>query len=171
MTTTIDNLDNEEFNKPNLPTLLNVLTILTFIGSSIQILFAIWGFFTSKSSYDKKDMVLEQMNTPKMPGFVKYMIGSPEEFLLNITKNYENRIPILLVTLVAAGLCIWGASQMRGLKKQGFLIYSAGKIIGLMISIIFVGFFMIKSFSLIFFAIIAILFIGLYAAYRRHLIY
>lgn len=171
MTTTIDNLDNEEFHKPTLPSFLNVLTILTFIGSALQILATIWGFISSKKSYETKDEILAQMNTPGAPSFVKKMMGDPEEFLTTITKSFENRIPILIVGLVAASLCIWGAMQMRQLKKQGFLIYTAGQIIGLLSSLIFIGFFMAKGFAFMFGAAIVILFIGMYAANRRHLIY
>ena len=111
------------------------------------------------------------MNTPGAPSFVKKMMGDPEEFLTTITKSFENRIPILIVGLVAASLCIWGAMQMRQLKKQGFLIYTAGQIIGLLSSLIFIGFFMAKGFAFMFGAAIVILFIGMYAANRRHLVY
>ncbi len=171
MDTTTDNLDLNEFNKPALPSFLNVLTILTFIGSALQILGGGWNFFNAKSAYEQKDMVLEQMNKPEMPSIARKMMGDPQEFLMTITKSYENRIPIFLVTLVAAALCIWGAVQMRALKKQGFLIYTAGQIIGLLASLIFVGFFMAKGFGFMIGAAIVILFVGMYAANRKHLIY
>lgn len=171
MDTTTDNLNLNEFNKPALPSFLNVLTILTFIGSALQILGAGWTFFSVKSSYEQKDKLVEQMNTPGVPNFAKKMMGDPQEFIMTITKSYENRIPILLVTLVAAALCIWGAIQMRALKKQGFMVYTAGQIIGLLASLIFVGFFMAKGFAFMFGVAIVILFVGMYAANRKHLIY
>lgn len=171
MTTTIDNLDNEEFHKPVLPSFLNVLTILTFIGSALQILGSIWTFTQAKSSYDKKDEIIAQMNTPGAPSIVKKMMGDPQEFITTVTKGYENRIPILIVGLVTAALCIWGAMQMRQLKKQGFLIYTVGQIIGLLSSLFFVGFFMAKGVTFMIGAAIVILFIGMYAANRKHLIY
>ncbi len=170
MDTTTDNLNLNEFNKPALPSFLNVLTILTFIGSALQILGAVWTFISSKSTYDKKDALVEQMNTPGMPSFAKKMMGDPQEFLMTITKSYENRIPILLVTLVSATLCIWGAMQMRALKKQGFVIYTAGQLIGLLASLIFVGFFMAKGFAFMIGVAIVVLFVGMYAANRKHLV-
>ena len=171
MDTTTDNLNLDGFDKPKLPTFLNVLTILTFIASAIQILLALLGFFTSASSYAQKDKVMDQISTPGMPDFVKKLMGNPDQIITTIVKSFENRVPILLVTLLAAGLCIWGAIQMRGLKKQGFLIYSLGKIIGLAISIIFIGTFMLSNTTFIFYVAIALLFIGMYAANRKHLIY
>lgn len=171
MNTTTDSLDYDEFNKPTLPSFLNVLTILTFIGSAIQIIGSIWTFISAKSSYEKKDQIIEQMNNPGAPGFVKKMMGNPQEFLTTMTKSYENRIPILILSLLAAGLCIWGALQMRELKKQGFMVYTVGQLIGLLSSLFFIGFFMIKGYAFMFGAAIVILFIGMYAANRKYLVY
>ncbi len=171
MNTTTDNFKADEFNKPTLPSFLNVLTILTFIGSGLQIIMGIWGFMNAKKSYDTKDQVLAQMNDPSVPAFARKMIGNPEEFLMTLTKSYENRIPILLVTLLGAALCIWGALQMRGLKKQGFLIYTVGQIIGLLASIIFIGTFIVKGTTFMIGAAFVVLFVGMYAANRKHLVY
>jgi hypothetical protein len=171
MNATTDSLDHDEFNRPTLPSFLNVLTILTFIGSAIQIILAVWGFFSSKSSYENKDKIVEQMSTPGAPSFIKKLMGDPQEFLITVTKSYENRIPILIISLVAAGLCIWGAMQMRELKKQGFLIYTIGEILGLLGSLVFVGIFIVKGIGFMFGAAVVILFIGMYAANRKHLVY
>lgn len=41
-----------------------------------------------------------------------------------------------VVALIAAGLCLFGAIQMWGLKKQGFMLYLAGSGISIIVSII-----------------------------------
>lgn len=41
-----------------------------------------------------------------------------------------------LLGLAAAGLCLYGAIQMWGLKKQGFMLYVAGACLSILITII-----------------------------------
>jgi hypothetical protein len=41
-----------------------------------------------------------------------------------------------VLALLAAGLCLFGAIQMWGLKKQGFMLYLAGSAISVIVSII-----------------------------------
>ncbi len=166
-----DTITRDDYEMKRLPTGLNVLTILTFIGSAIQIIGAVFGFATSKSNFDKKDEVLAQLNNPDMPGFAKKMMGDPDQYLQMITKSYENRIPLLIITLVAAALCVYGAIQMRQLKKQGFPIYVVGELLPLLSTAIFLGTFMFSGVSMMIGIAIALLFIIMYAVNRKHLIY
>jgi hypothetical protein len=168
---THDYLNEAENLKPKLPTGLNVLTILTFIGCALALIGSLWGFFTAKTSYDDRDKVLEQMNSDKMPAWAKSMMGDPANFEQMVTKSYENRLPILLLSLAAVALCFWGALQMRKLKKQGYLLYVIGELLPFLIQFIFIGAFIFSGVGFMVGAGIALLFILLYTVNRKHLIY
>jgi len=61
-----------------------------------------------------------------------------------------------------AVLCIYGALQMRKLKKQGLVIYSIGEIIFPLVTLLLVGFW-----SAVFGLVVAVLFIILYVIQRK----
>ncbi len=170
-TETTDVLQFNEAGKPKLPTGLNVLTILTFIGCAIQLLASLWSFFTAKTSYDKIDQLSEQMNSDSMPGWAKSMMGDPETMVEMIRKTYENRIPIVLLSVVALALCFYGALQMRQLKKQGYLLYTIGELLPFLTQFLFIGAFAFAGFATYFSIAIAALFIILYTMQRKHLGY
>ena len=167
---TNDQLNAADFGNEKLPTTLNVLTILTFIGSGLAILSSLWSFASAKTSMDTKDAVMEKMNSPEMPGFAKAMMPDPAHFEEMITKSYENRIPILLIGLVAVALCIAGAMQMRKRKKQGYLIYVIGELLPFVAMISFIGIFTLTTAGGIIGMGIALLFIILYTTQKRHLV-
>ncbi|MBK8610207.1 MAG: hypothetical protein IPL84_09730 [Chitinophagaceae bacterium] len=166
-----DVLHYDEQNKPKLPSGLNVLTILTFIGSAIMILTSLWSFFTAKKSYDNLDKLTQQMNSDNMPGWAKSMMGDPEVMIKTITKTYENRIPIVLLSLIAAGLCIYGAIQMRKLKKQGFLFYAIGEVLPFLTQFLFIGAFAFAGVAMYVGIAITLLFLFLYYRQRKNLVY
>ncbi len=166
-----DSISVSEFDKPKLPTGLNVLTIFSLVGCAFQLISSVWGFFSAEKTYNERDKVLEQMNNPDMPAFAKNMMGKPEDFIATVTKSYENRLPILLLSLVAVALCIYGIMQMRKLKKQGFLFYTIGELLPFVTMALFIGTFAMTGIGFIFIAAIAVLFILLYAVNRKHLVY
>lgn len=168
--TTTDALTFDENVKPKLPAGLNVLTILTFIGCVLQLFGSLWSFFTAKKSYDGLDKLTEQMNSDNMPGWVKSMMGDPENMIKMITKAYENRIPIVLLSLAATALCFYGALQMRKLKKQGFTIYIIGELLPFLTQFLFIGAFALTGVAMYFGIGIAVLFILLYFTQRKHLV-
>lgn len=168
--TTPDVLNFNENSKPKLPSGLNVLTILSFVGCAVQLLASLYAFFSAKKSYDNLDKLTEQMNSENMPGWVKSMMGDPEKMVKMITKSYENRIPIVLLSLVAIALCFYGAMQMRKLKKQGFPLYTVGELLPFLTQVLFIGTFSLSGFGMYFSIAIAALFIILYAAQRKHLV-
>ncbi len=170
-TETNDVLNFGEAEKPKLRTGLNVLTILTFIGCTIQLLGSLWTFFTAKKSYDSIEKLSEQMNSENMPGWAKSMMGDPETMIEMIKKSYENRIPIVLLSLVAVTLCFAGALQMRKLKKQGFLLYTIGEVLPFLTQFLFIGAFAFAGVAMYFGIGIALLFILLYSMQRKYLIY
>jgi hypothetical protein len=168
---TTDALNFDQNARPKLPSGLNVLTILTFIGCALGLLLSLWGFISAKKSYDGLDKLTEQMKSENMPGWVKSMMGDPEKMIRMITKSYENRIPILLLSLVAVALCFYGALQMRKLKKQGFLFYTIGELLPFLTQFLFIGAFAFAGFAMYFAIAIALLFILLYSMQRKKLIY
>lgn len=170
-TTTADRSELNEFEKPKLSRTLNVLTILTFIGCAFQLLGALWQFSTAQKNYDDKDAMLEKMNSPEMPAFARSMMGNPKDYEMMVTKNLDNKVPLLIVGLLSAGLCFFGALQMRKLMKQGYLLYVIGELLPFISMAFFVGTFAMKGFGFYAVAGISLLFILLYTSQRKKLIY
>ena len=148
-----------------LPDMLNVLTILTFVGCGLGIVFSLYGFATAPANYQK--MVQMQDKMDEMPGFVKNMMG--KDPVGTSLKLLDNRTPLLLLSLVGCGLCLYGALQMRKLKKGGFPIYILGDIVPLIGSVIFIGTSTLGGFSGMFGIAIVIIFILLYASQLKYM--
>jgi hypothetical protein len=168
---TNDSLTASEFESNKLPSGLNVLTILTFIGSAFALLGGLWTFYNAKKTFETKDKVIEQMSSGSMPSWLKSFMPDMTHFEEMVTKSYENRIPILILTLVSAVLCIVGAMQMRKRQKQGYLFYVIGEVLPLITSAFFIGFFTMSGGGAIFGIAITALFIILYTVQRKHLIH
>jgi hypothetical protein len=151
--------------------MLNVLTILTFIGSGLQIIGSVMNFITAKTTYDSREEQAAQMFNENVPSAVKNMMGTREEFLEMIIKNYENRLPIMILGLLGAALCIYGAIQMRSLKKQGFPIYVVGQAVPIIGNVVLISAASILSVSGMIGLVIPVLFIILYFTQRKQLIY
>lgn len=167
---TNDRLNAGDFTAEKLPTGLNVLTILTYIGSGISLLGTLYSFATAKTTFENKDAALEKMNNPDMPAFAKAMMPDAAHFEEMVTRSYENRIPILLISLIAVGLCIAGAMQMRKRKKQGYLLYVIGELLPFIAMLFFIGTFVLTGVGGVIGICIALLFIILYTTQRKHLI-
>lgn len=97
---------------------------------------------------------------------MKGMVGP--EALEMARKVYENRIPILVITLVSLALCVYGALQMRQLKKQGYYLYLIGEILPYVGSLIFLGMASFTGVGLYAMAI-PVLFIILYTTQLKYL--
>jgi hypothetical protein len=147
-----------------LPDMLNVLTILTFIGSGLFTISSIWSCLKAQDSYDK--IVAAQANLDSMPDFAKKMMGP--EMMEMARKSLENRVPILILALLSYALCIYGAIQMRQLKKTGFTIYVVGEVLPIVAVAIFIGSGIFGVFAIIGYVIYAI-FIILYASQLKYL--
>src|SRR5262249_28708284 len=148
-----------------MPETIKVVSVLTFIGSGLAIIFGLWGFSQAKASYDRYMENRDKMD--QMPSFLKNMMGPhPEEYLRN---NLDNRLPILLITVVGAILCIYGAMMMRQLKKAGFGIYVIGELLPFLSIFLFIGLGNSGMGGLIFGCVIALVFILLYASQLKHM--
>ncbi len=163
---TEDSLDFNDGQKPSLPSAINVLTILTFIGCALGFGGAIWQYMRAEKGY--QDLLKAQENMENAPAFLKKMMGP--EMVEMARKSMEYKLPILLITLVGVGLCLWGALEMRKLKKQGFILWVAGEFLPIIGGALFVGFTMFKGFGIIG-MLIPVVFLILYAVNKKHLIY
>ncbi len=166
-----DALTTHDFDKPVLPSGLNVLTILTFIGCALQLVGAFFTFVNAQKTFEQKDKIIAQMNSGEMPAFAKALMGDPAHFEELVTKSFENRLPILIITLVALALCFVGALQMRKLKKQGYLLYLIGQLLPFLSMALFIGLFSMSGVGFMVGAGITLIFIVLYTTYRKNLVY
>lgn len=161
--------DNQNFadeNKTAMPPMLNVLTILTFIGSGIGILSGIWSYMKAGDSYKK--LLEAQDKLSEAPAWAKKFMGP--EMLEMAKKSMENKLPVLILTLVGSVVCIYGALEMRKLKKQGFILWMAGEVLPIIGSVLFIGTGIFTGFTA-FFMIFPFVFIVLYSYCRKYLVY
>jgi len=161
-----DLLDFNDGQKPALPGSLNVLTILTFIGCALGFIGGIWQYMKADQSY--KDIVAAQDKMADAPKWAKRFMGP--EMVEMAKKSAENKLPIMLLTLVGVGLCLWGALEMRKLKKQGFMLWVIGEFLPIIGGLIFIGTGMVSGFSMIW-LIIPVIFLILYLVQRKYLVY
>lgn len=112
---TNDILDDAGSNGGKLPTMLNVLTILTFIGAGLGVL---------------AGLLL-------IVGGGSFMANIP---LPGASGAGGSIIMVGAILLVLNGACIFGAIQMRKLKKMGFYIYAAAQVAGIVFGIATGGF-------------------------------
>jgi hypothetical protein len=146
--------------KPAVPNGINVLSILSFIGSGFQVLGGIAAYliipFSAKSVPETRGLEKAREMKP-FSGFLRWSADAT-------LKQYEYRMPILIVTMITALVCIYGVLQMRKLKKSGFTVYSIGELALPLFTAV-----LIDVWSAIFGFVIAILFIILFWVQRKHL--
>lgn len=156
----------EEGQKTGLPSGLKVLTILTIIGSILGLLGGVWTYIKADESYQKMQEAQSKME--EAPAFVKKMMGP--EMMEMAHKSAENKLPIMLLTLVGSALCLYGAMEMRKLKKQGFTLWVVGEFLPLIGGVIFLGMGMFNGFAAIG-ILFPIVFLILYVVQKKHLIH
>jgi hypothetical protein len=166
-TTPMQSNDLFEPQRKGLPGTLNVLTILTLIGCGFAYLMGIYSLYDS-SNYDKKmaefEKAQEQAGDNEM---VNEMLQSSMEIF---QKSYDYRYIIFISTILFTTLCLIGALQMRKLKKSGFTLYTIGELTPLVISAALVGFSLVGGIILTITAIIAVVFVILYATQRKYMV-
>ncbi len=157
-------METTSLEKKKLPGSIGTLTVLTFIGSGV-------GFIMYCMNYFRADKAVADMeaarDNPDTPAFVKNMM-TPEA-IDQARLAAENKIPLFILNLVALGLCVAGAVQMRKLKKEGYIMWLIGELLPYITTIIFLG---TASFTGIGFYIatgIVLLFIILYTTQYKHL--
>lgn len=155
-----DYLQGSYTEPSSVPQGINVLTILSFIGSGFQIIsgfFSYWIIPFSVQSVNETRALEKTREMKPFSGFLKWSVDAT-------LRQYELRMPVLLVTIATALICIWGALQMRKRKKAGFAIYTAGEIALPLFTAL-----AIDAWSSIFGFIIAVVFILLFWFQRKHL--
>ncbi len=155
-----------DMDENKLPSTINTLTILTFVGSGLGIVSGIWSYFKSASNLAKMQEMVNSPQFEKMPNFAKKMY-SPEALEL-YRKVDENKLPIGIVNFLGCALCIYGALEMRKLKKNGFYTYCIGEVLPFVGTLLFIGADFFKSgWTAYSTAAFAALFIILYAAQMK----
>ncbi len=126
-----------EMDENKLPSVINTLTILTFIGSGLGIVSGIWSYVKSASNLAKMEEMVNSPELDKLPTFAKKMY-SPESLEL-YRKLDVNKLSLAVVNILGCLLCIYGALEMRKLKKSGYYTYCIGELIPFVGSLLFVG--------------------------------
>jgi hypothetical protein len=116
-------------DQPRMTPLLKVISILSIVASSFQFLSAVYSYFTAESNYVTVTAMSDGVGKAPMPGWLKSIIGDPQDLVEIAKSQMENKVPLLLLGVLAAGLCLWGVIQMRKLKKQGLYIYVIGELL------------------------------------------
>ena len=120
--------------KPKLPGAINVLTILTFIGCGIGALFTLCMPMLMRFSLRMMDKAIEGGNLSEQK------IADMQRQKPKMELMLDNMWPLILIGLAGIALCLYGALQMRKLKKEGFYVYVLGQILPVIGSGLLVGF-------------------------------
>ncbi|MFT4024886.1 MAG: hypothetical protein QM664_14005 [Flavihumibacter sp.] len=120
--------------KKKLPTFLNVLTILTFVGcffALISMPLAGWLIGFTKKAIENPEYA-DKMKPADLE--------NAEKGIRTFEAMQANSTSLWIITLVSVGLCVYGAIQMRKLKKEGFYTYTIGEILPLLATGLVIGF-------------------------------
>jgi len=142
-----------------------VLTILTFIGCVFELYSSVKNLLYGKEAVAKLEDA--QVKLQDAPAFARKMAG-PE--MLDIAKkSVENAVPIFIISFVSIALCLYGAIEMRKLKKQGYVLWLAGELLPYIGTLIFIGTAFFSTY-LAFILVFPIVFIILYTVNKKSLI-
>ncbi len=108
------------------PQFLKVLCILSYIGSGLWALFSLIGIFASSwimsmfmggamAKLDTSSMTPEQIQAMEAMSSGSGMMGMLSSYI----------VVIFIISLLLAGLSLFGVLKMSKLKKSGFWIYAA----------------------------------------------
>jgi hypothetical protein len=161
--TNTDVLNFDANSKPKIPTGINVLTIFTFIGCAWELYSDVKNFLGGKKALDELEKAQDKL--AEAPAWAKKFAGPEVHEMMQQALN--NKVPLLIMGLVAVALCFYGALQMRKLKKEGYLLWLVGEVLPFVGSAIFIPAFYGTIF--IYFAVFPLIFIILYTLQRRHL--
>ena len=156
-------LNPEDFEEKKIPSFLNVLTILTYVGCGLTVLSAIYNYFSVCQLADQ----LASKEMPQVGGIIGKMMESAVEMSV---KQCDNRLVILVSTIASTLICFFGAYLMRQLKKQGFIIYTIGELIGPASMMVVLGMSSMGG-AMIFGLVMNVVFVILYASQRNFLIH
>jgi hypothetical protein len=146
--------------QPGRSTFLTVLCVLTFIGSGTGALSGL----VSLCTFDPEAMVKQVEATSLLMEeggpWLKYALGSSVELLL-VTAEHGRAIHGF--SLLFSLLSLAGAIEMFRLRRRGFFLYAVAQVASLFVLPCYAGFSLIVTISLFGTALLAALFIALYA--------
>ncbi len=160
-------LDHEPQAKTMTST-INVLTILTFIGCALAFIGAIWGIYSSSKSMEQMSVMQDQVEQMSQQGNETAANMMNQAFDM-AKKQYDNRYLMLIVNLLATGLCFFGALEMRKMRKNGFYLWLTGEILPIVITAAVIGLNLLGGMVVIASFLFAGVFIVLYALQVKHM--
>ncbi len=157
--------ENNIENKPS--SLLSTSTILSIIGSAIAMISAVTAYVNAEANFEKVKKMVNDKDIAKAPEFIKSFFN--EDALLMAQKAVENKVPIMIISLIAAALCLFGAVMMRKLKKDGLKLWMTGELLPIASNLVFLGVASMSGLALInlFFPVV---FIIIYMICRKELV-
>lgn len=147
---------------------INVLTILTFIGCGIAFISAIWSLYSSGKYMEQMAMMQERIDQISESGSetaANFMMQSMDM----VKKQYDNRYLLLIVNLLATGLCVFGALEMRKMRKNGYYLWLTGELLPILITVAIIGFNLMGGIVLGASLLFASVFIILYGLQVKHM--
>jgi hypothetical protein len=147
---------------------INVLTILTFIGCGLAFISAVWSLYSSGKSMEQIAIMQEQAEQISESGseIASNMMLQSIELM---RKQYDNRYLLLIVNLLATGLCLFGALEMRKMRKNGFYLWLTGEVLPIIFSLTIIGFNLMGGIVLISSLLFSGIFIVLYGLQLKHM--
>lgn len=152
----------------NMTGTIRVLTILTFIGCGLAFVSGIWSLYSSGKSIEQIAIMQDQADQMSEVGnnvAADMMMQSIDM----VRKQYENRYLLLIVNLLATGLCLFGALEMRKMRKNGFYLWLTGELLPIFITVAIIGFNLMGGIVLGASLLFASVFIVLYALQLKHM--
>ncbi len=146
---------------------LDIITILSVIANILGIFSSVMNYFKAKTNYEELKSALEGGAIDKAPAFVRGFIN--DDSLKSAELMLENRIPIMITSIIGAVLCLYGAIEMRKLKMQGYTFWLIGEMLPIVSMAIFIGASAFSGFLLIGY-LFPLLFIVLYTIYKKELV-
>jgi hypothetical protein len=156
---------------PQRPTLLTVICILSFIAGAFSLWSGFQNAFTDapqqavEEAKAKMEEAMAQMGDQGMPMVQEMM----ESTITMAEKAAENAKPMGYGEIALALLSLFGVWNMWNLKKNGFWMYVAASVGGLVMPLVFLGGGLMTIIGLGFGGLISIVFIILYAVNLKHM--
>jgi hypothetical protein len=155
------------------PTFLTVLCIITFAVSAYYVFDGFLTIFVSKSFDPSQwEAISEQVEEAMQgadPGAAQVMETIMQAVSETTTRAINHATSLGIVTLIVALLSAYGAFLMFNLRKIGFTIYTAAKIVGIVVPMVLLGFNLLTIIIYSFAAVVGLIFIILYAVNRKHM--
>lgn len=160
-------IDSYKDDRSSLSPILNALTVLTLIGSALGIIASIYSYFTAQKNYESLRNAIESGQMDDAPSWMKSLIS--QDMVDNAQKLFENRLPISVIGFLGSLLCLYGALEMRKLKRQGYTIWVIGEVMPVFATLFLIGFEAFSGINIVN-VILPSIFVLLYTSRRSELV-